>query len=168
MITAYLGIDPGRHGAAALLVGDVARVYHLPHVAGVLCVRSLWATLEDALGEAEPGPAWVEDQMSVVTRGRRQAPRSIETIFLGLGALCATASLLGFRVRRLPTVTWRRLAGLPATVSGATEQDRRAITKARSVALARTLYPALDVRHDGLAEALILAHLARLDEERRP
>ncbi len=180
MTTLYIGVDPGRHGGIALLGPrgpkqglsatvwvHSARVAPLPWSARGLDCGALahWLAPEgQILGDAK---ALVEDPCPVVRGGRRQAPRSVETIFCEFGKTLAVLELAGVEITRVSAVTWRKAAGLPRTVGGKTEAERRRNRKALSVARAYALRPDLGMLADGPAEALLLALVAQQRGGRR-
>lgn len=153
-----IGIDPGKSGGVAG-VGDRVWALALPRLPGGGLDHRRLATLV-----AGADVAWVEDQTAKIRGGRPQ--KGGKTTILGLGEILGVLGVEAVPVEVVPSVTWRRLAGLPHTVPGRDEAARRKRRKAESIALAHRLYPTIDWLPDGPAEALILAHLA--SRRRRP
>jgi len=147
-----LGVDPGLSGALALadrdgvpeLVADlpVIRDGKLAWIDG----GALQSLLLDAL-RGRPCHAVVER----VSAMPRQGIASAFCFGVGLGSILATLQTLQIGIELVTPATWKRALGLSA--------DKRA-----SLDKARLLFPSADLRlakHDGRAEALLLAHYAQ-------
>ena len=146
-----LGIDPGLSGAAALLDSDgvPALVADLP----VIRDRSLaWidgAALQSMLLEAiqgRPCRAIVER----VSGSPQQGVASAFTFGIGFGSILATIQTLHLPLELVTPAQWKTALGLG--------KDKRA-----SLDNARLLFPTVELhlaKHDGRAEALLLAHYA--------
>lgn len=151
-MTLTIGIDPGLTGALAVLdgSGSVVHVCDLP----VIRDRSLaWidgselqSTLLDAIG-GRTASAVVER----VSAMPRQGVASSFQFGVGFGSILSVLQTMHIRVELVTPAVWKRSLGLSS--------DKRA-----SLHKARLLYPTADLRlakHDGRAEALLLAHWAQ-------
>ena len=146
-----LGIDPGLTGAAALLDSD-----GVPELVADLPVirdgRLAWidggamqSTLLDAL-HGRPCRAVVER----VSAMPRQGIASAFNFGVGLGSILATLQGLRLPIELVTPAQWKAALGLG--------KDKRA-----SLDKARLLFPLAELhlaKHDGRAEALLLAHFA--------
>ncbi|HMK87259.1 MAG TPA: hypothetical protein VK437_14960 [Steroidobacteraceae bacterium] len=150
-MTHVIGIDPGLSGAIAVLspAGELERLEDLP----VIRDRSLaWidgavlqSLLLDALG-GRPGRAIVER----VSAMPKQGIASAFTFGVVLGSILSVLQARHLPVELATPAAWKRSLGLGS--------DKRA-----SLDKARLLYPGADLslaKHDGRAEALLLAHWA--------
>lgn len=154
-----LGADPGLTGALALLDSDgqPELVADLP----VIRDRSLaWidgGALQSMLLEAlhgRPCRAAVER----VSSSPQQGVASAFTFGIGFGSILATLQTLRLPIELITPAEWKRALGL--------SNDKRA-----SLDKARLLFPSVDLRlakHDGRAEALLLAHFALTRRLARP
>lgn len=146
-----IGIDPGLSGALAVLDADGTPelVADLP----VIRDRSLaWidgAALQSMLLEVlhgRPCRAAVER----VSAMPRQGVSSSFTFGVGFGSILATLQTLRLPLELITPVQWKTALGLG--------KDKRA-----SLDKARLLFPSAELhlaKHDGRAEALLLAHFA--------
>ena len=147
-----MGVDPGLTGALALLDADgqVELVADLP----VIRDRSLaWidgaalqSTLLDAI-RGRPCRAVVER----VSAMPRQGVASSFAFGVGLGSILGVLQTLHLPLELVTAAQWKRALGLSS--------DKRA-----SLDKARLLFPTVDLglaKHDGRAEALLLAHYAQ-------
>jgi len=147
-----LGVDPGLTGALALLDSDGMPefVADLP----VIRDRSLaWidgGALQSMLLEVlhgRPCRAVVER----VSAMPRQGVASVFTFGVGLGSILGTLQTLRLPLEFVTPATWKRALGLSS--------DKR-----ESLDKARLLFPCAELhlaKHDGRAEALLLAHFAQ-------
>lgn len=147
-----LGIDPGLSGALALLDDDGVPelVADLP----IIRDRSLaWidgAALQSTLLDALRG----RQCRAVVERVSAMPRQGIASAFcfgVGLGSILATLQTLQIGIELVTPAVWKRALGLSS--------DKRA-----SLDKARLLFPSADLRlakHDGRAEALLLAYWTR-------
>lgn len=152
-----LGIDPGITGALALLdpAGQPELVADLP----IIRDRSLaWVdggALQSMLLDAirgRPCHAVVER----VSAMPRQGIASAFTFGVGLGSILATLQTLRLPLELITAAVWKRALGLSSD-------------KSASLHKARLLFPTADLnlaKHDGRAEALLLAYYARSRERR--
>ena len=146
-----LGIDPGLTGALALLGpgGDLELVADLP----IIRDRSLaWvdgAELQTIIRDAAHGRP-VRAIVERVSAMPRQGVASVFTFGVGFGSILGTLQALHVGITFVTPAVWKLALGLG--------KDKRA-----SLDRARLLYPAADLRlakHDGRAEALLIAHHA--------
>lgn len=147
-----LGVDPGLTGALALLDADgqpelladlpVIRDRSLAWIDG----GSLQSTLLDALrGRACRA---VVERVSAMPR---QGVASSFVFGVGLGSILATLQTLRLPIELVTPAVWKLALGLG--------KDKRA-----SIDKARVLFPTADLslaKHDGRAEALLLAYYAQ-------
>ncbi len=147
-----LGIDPGLSGALALLDSD-----GLPELVDDLPIirdcKLAWidaARLQSTLLEAlhgRPCRAAVER----VSSSPQQGVASAFTFGVGFGSILATVQTLRLPLELVTPAEWKRALGLSS--------DKRA-----SLDKARLLFPTADLslaKHEGRAEALLLAHFAQ-------
>jgi len=151
-VTLTLGIDPGLSGALAVLDPDGAPelVADLP----VIRDRSLaWidgGALQSTLLEAihgRPCRAVVER----VSSSPQQGVASAFTFGIGFGSILATIQTLRLPIELITPAQWKTALGLG--------KDKRA-----SLDKARLLFPTADLhlaKHDGRAEALLLAYFSQ-------
>jgi hypothetical protein len=146
-----IGIDPGLSGALAVLSpsGELERLVDLPVIRdGRLAWidgGSLQSILIDAL-YGRPARAVVER----VSAMPRQGIASAFNFGVGFGSVLSILQARHLPVELVTPATWKRAVGLSS--------DKRA-----SLDKARLLFPAADLtlaKHDGRAEALLLAHWA--------
>ena len=152
-----LGVDPGLTGALALLTsdGEIELLADLP----VIRDRSLaWidggelqSMLLNAL-QGRPCRAIVER----VSAMPRQGVASSFAFGVGFGSILSVLQTLQLPLELVTPAVWKRALGLSS--------DKRA-----SLDKARLLFPASDLRlakHDGRAEALLIAHWALTQAQR--
>ena len=152
MTMLVLGIDPGLTGALAVLDAD-----GIPELVADLPVirdRSLaWidgGALQSILLDAIRG----RQCRAVVERVSAMPKQGIASAFgfgVGFGAVLATLQTLRLPLELVTPAVWKRALGLSS--------DKRA-----SLDKARLLFPTADLslaKHDGRAEALLLAHYAQ-------
>jgi crossover junction endodeoxyribonuclease RuvC len=146
-----LGIDPGLSGALAVLgpAGDLERVADLPVIRDGRLAWIDGAALQSLLIEAlsgRPARAIVER----VSAMPRQGVASAFTFGVTLGSILAICQARHLAIELVTPAVWKRALGLSS--------DKRA-----SLDKARLLYPSAELdlaKHDGRAEALLLAHYA--------
>ncbi|HEX4025882.1 MAG TPA: hypothetical protein VHX52_14450 [Steroidobacteraceae bacterium] len=151
-MTLTLGIDPGLAGALALLDPD-----GLPELVADLPIirdRSLaWVdggALQGMLLDALRG----RQCRAVVERVSAMPRQGIASAFcfgVGLGSILSVMQTLQLPLELVTPAVWKRALGLSS--------DKRT-----SLDKARLLFPSADLRlakHDGRAEALLLAHWAQ-------
>jgi crossover junction endodeoxyribonuclease RuvC len=152
-----IGIDPGLSGALAVLApdGTVERLADLPVIRDG---RLAWidgcglqSLLIDSL-YGRPARAIVER----VGAMPKQGVASAFTFGVTFGSILAVLQARHLSIELVTPTTWKRALGLGS--------DKRA-----SLDKARLLYPTADLdlaKHDGRAEALLLAHWALTRAER--
>lgn len=146
-----IGIDPGLSGAVALLDGD-----GLPELVADLPVirdgRLSWidgGALQSVLLEAlhgRPCRAAVERVSAMPAQGIASA----FTFGVGFGSILSVLQTLHLPIELVTPAQWKTALGL--------SKDKRA-----SLDKARLLFPTAELhlaKHDGRAEALLLAHFA--------
>lgn len=147
-----LGIDPGLSGALALIDADgipelvadlpVIRDHKLAWIDGAALQSMLLEVLH-----GRPCRAVVER----VSSSPQQGVASAFTFGIGFGAILATLQTLRLPLELITPVQWKTALGLG--------KDKRA-----SLDKARLLFPTAELhlaKHDGRAEALLLAHYAQ-------
>lgn len=164
----YLGIDPGLHGALALVPSDAAldhvvvrdtpivkvktgitlRNQYAPgDMRGVLCELVSIATMTDS-----PNPARVLVVLEHVHPHPGEGVRSVGSLMRGSGLWEGIAVGLGLPVRLVAPQAWKRHAGLLKTKKGA------------SRIVASTTFPTVELgskAQTGRADALLIAAYGR-------
>ena len=155
-MSAYIGIDPGAHGALCRIDGDAIEVIDLPYVDGYVDARSVFEWLR-----ARPGGVVVIEKQTkqggggvkkidgrFVTVNANVA--TVATQWCNYGMLRAVLSLEGHRFEEVAAARWKAALGL--------SRDKR-----QSVDAARRLWPGETwlVSKDGRAEAALLAEFGR-------
>lgn len=173
-----VGIDPGISGGISVLDGDAATVHDTPtsvrkvgtklkrRVDPVALARLLGLEI-NVLDPTTEAVVFVERAGASPHMGVSSAFAYGECFGLVVGILAH----LGVPTRLVTAVTWKRAMGL--VTKGSRELGRNeARDKSPALELARKLYPKLAdklalAKHDGRAEALLLAHYGAelLDEE---
>lgn len=152
----YCGVDPGLHGAVAIIndAGACVRVVDTPTVGGVLDVNALFDALDMTPVRTR---FWVEVQHSMP--GNR--PASTFSIGETYGAIRGILSALRRPYSEVRASVWQR-----AMLTGVPGED----TKARSLRAAAALFPCEALRTprgralDGRADALLIAEYGRRRE----
>ena len=151
-MTLTIGIDPGLNGALAVLASDgtIELLVDLP----VIRDRSLaWidgAQLQSTLLDALRG----RTARAVVERVSAMPKQGVASSFqfgVSFGSILSVLQTLQVRIELVTPCVWKRALGL--------SRDKHA-----SLHKARLLFPSADLRlakHDGRAEALLLAHYAQ-------
>lgn len=150
-MTTTIGIDPGLSGAAAVLAEDGA-VLLLADLPVIRDGRLAWidgGALQSMLLGAICGKRCcaIVERVSAMPR---QGVSSSFTFGVGLGSILATIQTLRIPLELVQASWWKRELGL--------SNDKRA-----SLDKARLLFPTADLglaKHDGRAEALLIAHWA--------
>jgi crossover junction endodeoxyribonuclease RuvC len=146
-----IGVDPGLTGAVAVL-GPAGEIEHLADLPVIHDGRLAWidgGALQTLLIETvagRPARAVVER----VGAMPRQGVASAFTFGVTFGSILAVLQARQIAIELVTPAVWKRALGLGS--------DKRA-----SLDKARLLFPAADLRlakHDGRAEALLLAHWA--------
>ena len=146
-----LGLDTGLSGALALLDSDgmPELVADLPVIRDAKLAWIDGAALQSTLLEAiqgRPCRAFVERVSAMPAQGIASA----FTFGVGLGSILATLQTLRLPIELITPAQWKTALGLG--------KDKRV-----SLDKARLLFPSADLhlaKHDGRAEALLLAHFA--------
>jgi crossover junction endodeoxyribonuclease RuvC len=150
-MTCIVGIDPGLTGAIAVLGpgGELELLADLPIIRdGRLAwvdAQGMTSILIDSL-HGRPARAVIERVSSMP----KQGVASAFTFGVGVGSLLALVQARYLPIELVTAAVWKRALGLSS--------DKRA-----SLNKARLLYPTADLtlaKHDGRAEALLLAHWA--------
>lgn len=141
----YLGIDPGASGAIAVIGQNVCRVWDYP---GEICEA---AALLRAINLEYPITLIALEKVSAMPR---QGVVSMFKFGMNFGGWIGAIGVLGLPVLLVTPRKWQ----IECLDSGTGE------TKARSLSMARRLYPDIDLhlkKHDGRADALHLARYAK-------
>lgn len=156
-MTHIIGIDPGLSGAIAILspTGELECLADLPVIRdGKLSWIDggrLQSILIDTL-HGRPARAVVERVQAFPSQGRSSA----FNFGVGFGSLLSILQARHLPIELVTPVVWKRAMGL--------SKDKHA-----SLDKARLLYPSADLglaKHDGRAEALLLAHWAMCRPQR--
>lgn len=166
-MTWYLGIDPGLHGALALLPPDGANFIALRDTPTVRVKRGTANRTQYAPGDMRGALCALIAEVTVAESP--EAPHVVVVIenvhghpgegIVSVGSLMRGAGLwegicagLGIPVRLVAPVSWKKHAGLLRTKKGA------------SRVVASTMFPAVDLgpkSHTGRADALLIAAYGR-------
>lgn len=173
-MTYIIGIDPGMSGAVGVIDhhGAFVAVRDLPTVdipgGGTVKRRLHGANLirlfREVLPAGETAACWVEDVQAWGPGGASSTSAMMGTKMVILAMLdCFAASI---DVRMVPPAVWKRHLGLrKPVIEGASPSKISTAYKAMSRARAVALYPTAEIRearHDGRAEALLIAHYGRM------
>ena len=154
----YLGIDPGKLGAVALIdkYGNCIRLFDLPYLK-TLDLNQLNIFLEDFIGDnvfviiEEPRVVSAK-LMKSDGKGFNIGLGQVRTTFLNYGKLIAFFELSGFKIKEISPQAWKNKFNL--------DSDKK-----KSIELARKLFPdqihKLMLSKDGRAEALLIAEYGR-------
>jgi crossover junction endodeoxyribonuclease RuvC len=146
-----LGVDPGLAGAIALL-GPAGELEHLVDLPVIRDGRLSWidgAALQALLIETLHG----RTARAIVERASAMPLQGIASAFnfgVGFGSVLSILQARHLAIELVTATVWKRALGLGSD-------------KAASLHKARLLYPAADLplaKHDGRAEALLIAHYA--------
>jgi crossover junction endodeoxyribonuclease RuvC len=147
-MTAWIGIDPGKTGALAIVCDSGASADDLPYIGSEVDVRAI-ADIFEGLTDAIVA---LEYQAPFSAPGRLMGATSAFALGEGYGMLKGFCLSAGFRVLLPRPAAWKKHFGL-------TGKDKEA-----SRQLANQLFPSVDLhlkKHHGRAEALLLAEWAR-------
>ena len=158
MMIRYIGIDPGAHGAIAIIADNIVTLIDLTNN-----IESYWAQmtyLVDDTGAYEDNICYVED-----VYGRPGQSCAANNTFMKLAGY---AEFLGFSIaekfHKVTPSVWKKYFGLTG-VKGETKTQK----KHRSIELAKKLFPSvageLTASKDGRAEALLIAEYGRQQYE---
>ena len=146
----YAGVDPGKTGGIGIIDGSGAYVAAIPWPGDEVALARVLKDEFDILGL--PTLALVEKQQS---HGRATTGRTGIALGYSWGCWLTALAFLGVPVAQVLPQAWRK-GLLPAKAD-----------KSASVAAARRMWPSAPLigprggERDGLAEALLLAHVAR-------
>lgn len=148
----YIGIDPGAHGAVAIIYGDSVALFDLTNN-----IEDYWYKMYNLEGDV----CYVED-----VYGRPGQSCAANNTFMKLAGY---AELLGFSIAekfyKVTPSVWKKYFGLTG-VKGETKTQK----KHRSIELAKKLFPSvageLTASKDGRAEALLIAEYGRQQYEK--
>jgi hypothetical protein len=152
-----VGVDPGLRGAMVCIEdGQVHEARFLPARGNVLDVREVMRWFADL----QPDLTVIEGYLAV----RRQALTALVTGASNFGRLVASVEAIGVAYSVVDCHTWQRAVGA---------KEGRGDAKDRALARVRKLYPRAPVipkgcrvPHDGIVDAILIAHFARLTSER--
>lgn len=150
-MTRFIGIDPGAHGAVAII--EDGRVFIIDLTNNI---EDYWYMMTYFTEPDIPTVCYVED-----VHGRPGQSCVANTTFMKLAGY---AELLGFSIadsfNKVPPQTWKKFYGLTGK-KGETKTQK----KHRSIELAKEMYPSvageLTASKDGRAEALLIADYGR-------
>lgn len=147
MIT--IGIDPGKQGACAVLNSDgiVDVLFDLPYIADGKTAWVDGSAFQSVLMEALHGRSAV-GIVERVSAMPRQGVTSSFAFGVGFGSLLGILRAMQIPIKLVTPAMWKRDMGLSS--------DKRA-----SLDKARLLHPEAELclaKHDGRAEAILLAH----------
>lgn len=168
----FIGIDPGIAGAVAFVDGATgkASVFDLPlkHDQQRIDGLALAQLMRRNAPVADDGHVYLEQLHARASGGGMpQMGAMMKTVGIILGAIDCTR----FELCEVSPQKWKGKFGLidkfPDPRVKQSERSRR--TKAKSLELARRMYPTLEadlrlVKHDGRAEALLIAHWGRITQ----
>lgn len=155
-MTRFIGIDPGAHGAVAIIEDDSIVLIDLTNN-----IEDYWYMMTYLTEPTVPTVCYVED-----VYGRPGQSCAANNTFMKLAGY---AELLGFSIansfNKVPPQTWKKFYGLTGK-KGETKTQK----KHRSIELAKKLFPSvageLTASKDGRAEALLIAEYGRQQYEK--
>jgi crossover junction endodeoxyribonuclease RuvC len=149
-----IGIDPGKHGAIALLdpAGHIIAIEDMPDATGAALGAQLRALIDD-FAPHEIDAAWVEQVHAMP----KQGVSSTFTFGMGYGAILGALGALGVPVHHVTPAHWKRT-------------QRVSKDKASSRQRAVELWPSeagyfARVKDDGRAEAALIARHGQMAGE---
>lgn len=155
-MTIFIGIDPGINGAVAFIGGDRPRVFDLPRhpFEHRLDGYALAALMRQHAPADEDTKVYLEKVHAVANHsgggaGMQQMGSMMKSVGIIMGAIDCTR----FPLSEIAPRGWKKFYSLDSD-------------KAKSLALARRLYPELQddlkrQKDDGRAEAVLIAHWGR-------
>lgn len=155
----FIGIDPGLQGGVAVIPGKTMiepRAWVMPVAGNELAIREFQADLRHYAGLCP-----TSEILCCLEWAQAMPKQGVTAMFnygMGFGMLRASLSFLNIPYALVRPTTWKK------RVLQDTARDKDA-----SISLARSLYPSVSLRrtircqkdHDGMAEALLLAHYAK-------
>lgn len=145
----FLGIDPGKKGAAALLREDGSLVTALPFSEGN------FLGLVDLILSLPDGPESVRCCLEKVHAMPKQGSVSMFSFGRSVGWITGVLDLAGIPYQEIPPQTWKREFGLNSDKQKSVDVCHRLFPSAPLVP------PGCRVPQDGMAEALLMAEFAR-------
>lgn len=163
----FAGIDPGKHGALAIMDGERKRieVHDTPLLSdGSFDLLGAYNLMRLACWN---GPAntvvTIEDTVSIphMAKGQRFLPASDKALHFSLGAWCALASVFGVRPQLAIPATWKRT--MLAGIANDNEAEAKALERrfAGHDIAGRVRGPRGGIK-DGRVDALWLAEFGRM------
>lgn len=150
MIRFFVGIDPGKKGAIAVLARDglPMAIESLPYLDRAVDVPSLQAWMN----------LWApECQVTIERQGHRGGQAGVYTILTNYGRLMATMEMEGIRFKEVTPAVWNKDLGIDPGKIGKEKKEA-------SFAVARRIwgrdFDGLGLRptEDGKVEALLIAY----------
>lgn len=146
--SAIVGLDPGLKGGIAIL-SDSISVHPMPVDERGVDVQKLFALLPQS-----PTHVFIEEPFLLTVQGARSAL----TIGVNFGRILGVLEYGKHAYARIHPLIWQRAVGI----------TKNGNTKAQSVSLCQRLYPHVPlipercrVPHDGIADALLIAHYGK-------
>lgn len=139
----YVGIDPGKTGAIAVLESECCMVFDMPWIGEYVDTVELFGML--------PSTGMVTIEKAQVMRG--QGITSSGNYMRGYGQLIACLQMKGLPFQEVASSTWKKKFNL-------WKKDKN-----ESIRLASQYFPNADLslkKHHGRAEALLLARYGRM------
>jgi crossover junction endodeoxyribonuclease RuvC len=148
-VTITIGIDPGLHGAIALLdsKGGLIDVYDMPVIDKRVSAADL-ATFEP-WGSDDYGTVVLED-VHAIPRARGMSSSAMFSFGRSKGVIEGLFAMAGKPIVYVAPQRWKKALGLPAD-KGAARQMATNLWPSKASAFAR-------VKDDGRAEAALIAH----------
>jgi hypothetical protein len=140
-MTTILGVDPGAHGAIAM-VSPMVEVWDLPSIAADL------ADLMRTWSGSDTVRVYIEKAQSFPGMGVSGA----FNYGAGYGTILGVLGALKFSVVEVSPATWKRALGLSGEATDSVKEK-----KARARKLARQLFPEANLSRADKAEALLIA-----------
>lgn len=163
----FVGVDPGKHGALALMDGERKRVevHDTPLLAdGTFDLQAAYELMRRACWEgAAETVVTIEDTVSIphVAQGQRFLPASDKALHFSLGAWCALAAVFRIRPRLVVPKTWKRY--MLAGVANDNEAEAKALElRFQGHDIASRVRGARGGLKDGRVDALFLAEYGRM------
>ncbi len=150
-----MGVDPGKHGGLALIVGPQAFAQQIPLAGKELDLSELAVWIKGW----EPDVAYVER----VHAFPKQGVTSVFTFGKVYGSILGVLGALGIRVELVEPTEWKKVV-----LAGTTKDKDAAIDYARRAYPGTSLIPeGKRTPHDGLADAICIATYGKLREAGR-
>lgn len=153
--TSYMGIDPGKKGAIAVLYGSTKQLFKMP-----VTESDIWAIFKswhNDDGNDTHTIALIEHVHSFSGQG----VKSMFTFGLGYGGLLIAMTAAGIPFEMVQSKEWQKHFGIVYTKkAGAAKVDRNKVRKElkhKAMIKAQRLYPGLDGITAETADALLIA-----------